>query len=39
MQSILPAVKQVFIFDAKQPSSLLPFLDLKRGDEAPPAAR
>lgn len=39
MQSILPAVKQVFIFDAKQSSSLLPFLDLQRGDGTPPAAR
>jgi membrane protease subunit HflK len=39
MQSILPAVKQVFVFDAKQSSSLLPFLDLQRGDGVPPAAR
>jgi membrane protease subunit HflK len=39
MQSILPEVKQVFVFDAKQPSSLLPFLDLQRGDGASSTAR
>lgn len=39
MQSILPAVKHVFVFDAKQSSSLLPFLDLQRGDGASSTAR
>jgi membrane protease subunit HflK len=39
MQSILPEVKHVFVFDAKQSSSLLPFLDLQRGDGASSTAR
>ena len=37
MREILPAVKQVFIFDADQTTSLLPFLDIQRGDGAPQA--
>jgi membrane protease subunit HflK len=37
MRDILPAVRQVFVFDADQPAPLLPFLDLQRGD-APPTA-
>ena len=32
MQDVLPEVRQVFVFDAKQQSSLLPFLDLQRGN-------
>jgi membrane protease subunit HflK len=32
MRDILPAVRQVFVFDADQPAPLLPFLDLQRGD-------
>jgi modulator of FtsH protease HflK len=32
MRDILPAVQQVFIFDSQQPASLLPFLDLQRGN-------
>ena len=32
MQDILPEVRQVFVFDANQPASLLPFLDLQRSD-------
>jgi membrane protease subunit HflK len=36
MRDILPAVKQVFVFDPSQPASLLPFLDLQRS-ESPPA--
>jgi membrane protease subunit HflK len=35
MRELLPAVKQVYVFDAGQPSSILPFLDLQRGDLAP----
>ena len=35
MRELLPAVKQVYVFDAEQPSSVLPFLDLQRGDMAP----
>jgi membrane protease subunit HflK len=35
MREILPAVKQVFVFDADQPSSLLPFLNLQQGDNLP----
>ncbi|GIX46316.1 MAG: HflK protein [Candidatus Tectimicrobiota bacterium] len=38
MRAVLPAVKQVFVFDADQPASLLPFLDLQRGDRLPEAA-
>ena len=37
MRELLPAVKQVYVFDADQPSSVLPFLDLQRGDMAPVA--
>jgi len=37
MRELLPAVKQVYVFDAEQPSSVLPFLDLQRGDMAPVA--
>jgi modulator of FtsH protease HflK len=37
MRDILPAVKQVYVFDGEQPSSVLPFLDLQRGDMAPVA--
>jgi membrane protease subunit HflK len=32
MRDILPAVRQVFVFDADQSAPLLPFLDLQRGD-------
>ena len=35
MREILPAVKQMYVFDGEQPSSVLPFLDLQRGDMAP----
>jgi membrane protease subunit HflK len=35
MREILPTVKQLYVFDADQPSSVLPFLDLQRGDMAP----
>lgn len=35
MREILPTVKQVYVFDAEQPSSVLPFLDLQRGEMAP----
>ena len=38
MREILPTVKQLYVFDADQPSSVLPFLDLQRGDMAPGAA-
>ena len=40
MREILPAVRQVFVFDADQPASLLPFLNLQQGDNLPvlPAA-
>ena len=37
MREILPTAKQVYVFDAEQPSSVLPFLDLQRGDMAPVA--
>lgn len=37
MREILPTVKQVYVFDAEQSSSVLPFLDLQRGDTAPGA--
>lgn len=36
MREILPKVKQVYVFDAKQSSSLLPFLDLQRGASVAP---
>jgi membrane protease subunit HflK len=41
MREILPKVRQTFIFDADQPSSLLPFLDLQQGNHLPvmPAAK
>jgi membrane protease subunit HflK len=32
MRDILPAVRQVFVFDADQPAPPLPFLDLQRGE-------
>jgi membrane protease subunit HflK len=32
MRDILPAVKQVFVFDPSQQAPLLPWLDLQRGD-------
>jgi hypothetical protein len=35
MRDILPAVQQVFVFDSDQPASLLPFLDLQRGNPLP----
>ena len=35
MREILPAVRQVFVFDADQPASLLPFLDLQQGNKLP----
>jgi membrane protease subunit HflK len=37
MREILPTVKQVYVFDAEQSSSVLPLLDLQRGDMAPVA--
>jgi len=37
MRDILPAVQQVFVFDSHQPASLLPFLDLQRGNPLPTA--
>jgi len=37
MREILPTVKQVYIFDGEQPSSVLPFLDLQHGDTTPGA--
>jgi membrane protease subunit HflK len=37
MREILPTAKQVYVFDAEQPSSVLPLLDLQRGDMAPVA--
>lgn len=37
MRTILPAVGQMYVFDADQTSSFLPFLDLKRGDGLPMA--
>jgi membrane protease subunit HflK len=39
MRDILPAVHQVFVFDADQPASLLPFLDLQRGTALPVAPK
>jgi membrane protease subunit HflK len=41
MREILPTAKQVYVFDAEHPSSVLPFLDLQRNDMAPaaPAAK
>lgn len=38
MRDVLPSVKQVFVFDADQATSLLPFLDLQRGNGFPPAS-
>lgn len=38
MRDILPGVKQVFVFDADQATSLLPFLDLQRGGGRPQAS-
>ena len=35
MREMLPAVQQVYVFDAEQPSSVLPFLDLQRSGMAP----
>ena len=35
MATILPSVGQMYIFDANQPSSTIPFLDLKRKNELP----
>ena len=35
MRTILPSVGQMYVFDADQSSSLLPFLDLKRGNGLP----
>jgi modulator of FtsH protease HflK len=35
MREILPAVGQTYVFDADQPASLLPFLDLKQGSGLP----
>lgn len=37
MREILPTAKQVYVLDAGQASSVLPFLDLQRGDTAPVA--
>jgi len=37
MREIIPTMKQVYVFDGEQPSSVLPFLDLQRGDMAPVA--
>jgi membrane protease subunit HflK len=37
MRTILPAVGQMYIFDAEQATSLLPFLDLKRSNGLPMA--
>jgi len=37
MRDILPTLKQVYVFDAEQSSSVLPFLDLQRGEMAPAA--
>ncbi|MGQ4809727.1 Modulator of FtsH protease HflK [Candidatus Entotheonellaceae bacterium PAL068K] len=41
MRDILPAVKQVFVFDADQPASLLPFLNLQEDKNlsVPPVAK
>jgi membrane protease subunit HflK len=35
MREILPAVKQTYVFDGERPSSVLPFLDLQRGEMVP----
>jgi membrane protease subunit HflK len=35
MRAVLPTVQQVFVFDSDQPASLLPFLDLQRGNRVP----
>jgi modulator of FtsH protease HflK len=35
MREVLPAVRQVFIFDNNHPASVLPFLDLQRGSPLP----
>jgi membrane protease subunit HflK len=37
MREVLPAVKQMYVLDADQQSTLLPFLDLQRGDITPAA--
>src|SRR2546430_3671348 len=37
MREILPAMKQVYVLDGEQSSSVLPFLELQRGDMAPAA--
>ncbi len=37
MRDILPALKQVYVLDGEQASSVLPFLDLQRGELAPAA--
>jgi membrane protease subunit HflK len=37
MREILPTAKQVYVFDAAQSSSVLPMLDLLRGETAPVA--
>jgi modulator of FtsH protease HflK len=37
MRDILPTLKQVYVFDTEQSSSVLPFLDLQRGEMAPAA--
>lgn len=37
MRDILPTLKQVYVLDAEQSSSVLPFLDLQRGEMAPAA--
>jgi len=38
MRTVLPSVGQMYIFDAEQSSSLLPFLDLKRDGSGLPVA-
>lgn len=35
MRDVLPAVRQVFVFDPQQPAALLPLLDLQRGPPLP----
>jgi membrane protease subunit HflK len=35
MRETLPAVRQIYVFDASQPASLLPFLDLQHGGKVP----
>ncbi len=37
MREILPAVKQVYVFDEERAAAPLPFLDLQRGELAPAA--